>query len=73
MSNNEIEILKYGLKHGLALQGSEMIVIMEDIYEQILGHNAVKDSYISQERLKTTLQAFAFNYLDIDDKRYMYS
>ena len=50
-----------------------MIVIMEDIYEQILGHNAVKDSYISQERFKTTLQAFAFNYLDIDDKRYMYS
>ena len=38
LSNNEIEILKYGLKHGLAIRPkeSEMIVIMEDIYEQIL-------------------------------------
>ena len=42
-----------------------MIVIMEDIYEQILRHNAIKDSYILQERLKTTLKAFTFNYLDI--------
>ena len=49
-----------------------MIVIMEDIYEQILQHNSVKDSYISQERLKTTLKAFTFNNLDIDDKRYIH-
>ena len=73
LSNNEIEILKYGLKHGLAIRPkeSEMIVIMEDIYEQILWYNAIKDSYISQERLKTALKAFTFNYLDIDDKRYI--
>ena len=50
-SNNEVKILKYGLKHGLAIRPkeSEMIVIMEDIYEQILRHNAIIDSYISQE------------------------
>ena len=36
--NNEIEILKHGLKHGLVIRPKEleMIVIMEDIYEQIL-------------------------------------
>ena len=74
LSNNEVKILKYGLKHGLAIRPkeSEMIVIMEDIYEQILQHNSVKDSYISQERLKTTLKAFTFNNLDIDDKRYIH-
>ena len=49
-----------------------MIVIMEDIYEQILRHNAIIDSYISQERFKTTVSAFTFDYLDIDDKRYIH-
>ena len=50
--NNEIEILKHGLKHGLVIRPKEleMIVIMEDIYEQILRHNTVIDSYMSQER-----------------------
>ena len=47
-----------------------MIVIMEDICDQIMRHNVVKDSYISTERLKTTLKAFTLNYLDIDDRLY---
>ena len=36
--NNEIEILVYGLNHGLAIRPkeSEIIVVMEDIYEQII-------------------------------------
>ena len=74
LSNNEVKILKYGLKHGLAIRPkeSEMIVIMEDIYEQILRHNAIKDSYISQERLKTALKGYTFNYVDVDDKRYIH-
>ena len=61
-------------KHSLAIRPkeSEMIVIMEDIYEQILRHNAIKDSYISQERLKTTLKGYTFNYVDVDDKRYIH-
>ena len=41
-------------------------------YEQILQHNAIKDSYIPPERLKITLKAFTFNYLDINDKRYIH-
>ena len=75
LSNNEIEILKYGLKHGLAIypKESEMIPIMEDIYGQILRHNAIKDSYISQERLKITPKAFTFNYLQVHDKRYIHN
>ena len=47
-----------------------MIAIIGDIYDQIMRHNIVKDSYISTERLKITLKAFTFNYLDIDDRRY---
>ena len=74
LSNNEIKILKYGLKHGVATcpRESEMIVIMEDIYEQVLQHSAIKDDHISQERLKTTLKGFMFNYLDTDNKRYFH-
>ena len=47
-------------------------MIMEDIYDQIMRHNVVKNSYISTERLKTTLKVFTFNYLDIDDRRYFH-
>lgn len=42
-----------------------MKVITEDIYGQIMQYDVAKDSYISKERLKTTLKTFAFNYLDI--------
>ena len=72
LSNNEIEILMYGLNHGLAIRPkeSEMIVIMEDINEKILRHNAIKDSCISQEKLKSILKAVTFNYSDIDDQHY---
>ena len=48
---------------------SKMIVIMEDIYDQIMRHNVVKELY-SIERLKTTLKTFTFNYFDKDDWRY---
>ena len=74
LSNFEIEILKYGLKHAVAIRykASEMIAIIGDIYDQIMRHNIVKDSYISTERLKITLKAFTFNYLDIDDRRYFH-
>ena len=37
LSDTEIEILKYGLKHGIATRPSEveMIVIAENIWDQI--------------------------------------
>ena len=74
LSNCEIEILKYGLTHGIAIRPkkSEMIMIMEDIYDQIMRHNVVYNSYISTECLKTSLKVFTFNYLDIDDRRYFH-
>ena len=35
-----------------------------------MRHNVVEYSYISKELLKTTLKAFPFDYLGIDDQRY---
>ena len=49
-----------------------MVGIMEDIYNQIMRQNVVKDSYISTEWLKTTFKAFTFNYLGIDDMQYFH-
>ena len=45
---------------------------MQYVYDQILQHYETKNNYFSNERFKTTLKAFTFNYLDIDDKRYIH-
>ena len=37
-----------------------------------MKYDVAKDSYISKERLKTTLKAFNFNFVDIDSKRYFH-
>lgn len=44
---------KYGWKHGIAIipKESEMIVIIEDIYDQSMRHNVDKDNSISVEWL----------------------
>ena len=49
---------------------SEMIVIMEDIYDQILHHNILKDDHIFKHRAQTALKAFTYNYLDLDIKEF---
>ena len=72
LTDDEVEILKYGLKHGIAIRPkeSEMIVIAEDIWHQMEARNAYNDKFSSKQRLKTLLQAFTYNYLDIDDKQF---
>ena len=41
---------------------------MEDIYDQILQHNILKDDHIFKHRAQTALKAFTYNYLDLDIK-----
>ena len=48
---------------------SEMIVIMEDVYDQILKQNILKDDHIYRHRAQTALKAFTYNYLDLDVKQ----
>ena len=45
-----------------------MIVIAEDIWDQILRNNVLKQDHISKQPLQTALKAFTYNYLDIDCK-----
>ena len=62
---------KVGLKHGLLIRPREyeMILIMEDVYDQILEQNILKDDHIYRHRAQTALKTFTYNYLDLDVKQ----
>ena len=68
LTKNEVSVLKFGLKHGLLRRPkqSEMIVIAEDICDQILRNDILRQDHISKHRLQTALKAFTHNYLDKD-------
>ena len=73
LTDEEIEILKVGLKHGTASRPreSEMIVIAEDIWDKIQRLDVCKDNFMSKHRAKNGLRAFTYNYLDLDDKQFI--
>ena len=70
LTKNEVSVLKYCLKHGLLTRPkeSEMTANIEDIWEQILRKDGLKEDHISKHRPQTALKAFTYNYLDIDYK-----
>ena len=41
---------------------------MEDIYDQIVRQNVMKNDNISKHRIKTALNSFTYAYLDLDFK-----
>ena len=63
VSVTEIEILKYGLKHGIATHPSEveMFVIAENIWDQI-EQKGLCNHFMKLERVKTALRVF-FSFL----------
>ena len=71
LSSKEIKILKLGLRHGVATcpVESEMIVILEDIWDQIKNAKVIKND-LSEQRIKTTLCIFTFNYINVDEKQF---
>ena len=71
LNEEEICVLKVGLKHGLLIRPreSEMIVIMQDVYDQILKQNIFKDDHIYRHRAQTALKAFTYNCVDLDVKQ----
>ena len=42
---------------------------MEDVYDQILKQNILKDDHIYRNREQTALKAFTYKYLDLDVKQ----
>ena len=71
LSDTEIKILKYGLKHGIGTCPSEveMIVIVENIWDQ-LQQKGLCNHFMKWEKVKTTMRAFTYSYIDIYDKEF---
>ena len=71
LSNEEFDILKLGLKHGLATfpKKNDMFAYAEDVWDQITRNKLCKDDHLAEIKIKTCLQAFTFNVIDMDDFR----
>ena len=71
LSNEECQILSYGLNHGIAtnLTESDIIASAESVWDQIIRNNICKESHYHDERAKNSLQALAFNLIDFDNNQ----
>ena len=63
-------VLKLGLKHGILIRikESEIVVIMEDLYEQIVRQDPLKKDNISKYCIQTAFSSFT--YLNLKLKNY---
>ena len=68
LSDNKISVLKLGLKHEILIspKETEMVVIIEDFYDQIVRRDLLKKNNISKHRAQTALKSFSYSYLDLD-------
>ena len=71
LSNEEISILKFGLKHGLAtrLNESNILSYVEGICKQMQKANICRNEIYTKAKIKNALRGFAFNLINIDDTR----
>ena len=72
LSDNEIFVLKLGLKNGILIKPkvTEMAIIMEDIHRQIVRLDLLKKNNISKHYVQTALKSFVNSYLGLDLKNY---
>ena len=61
-----------GLRYGLAtrLNKFEVMTIAEDVWEQISRQNLMKEGQYIPQKIKNSLRAFSFNYIDLDLKEF---
>ena len=71
LTNDELDVLKLGLNHGIALRPKEpqMIAATEVLWHQIVANNMLKNNRLAG-RVKTALRAFTYSILDLDLKRF---
>ena len=69
LSNEEYDVLLFGLSHGIATKCStkDVIPAVEAIWDQLQRNNLIKSNYHSVTRAKNCLRAFAYNLIDFDD------
>ena len=71
LSNEECQILRYGLNHVIAtnLKESDILASAESVWDQISRNNICKESHYHVERANNSLQALAFNLIDFDNNQ----
>ncbi|XP_066932663.1 uncharacterized protein [Clytia hemisphaerica] len=71
LSNEEYEVIQYGLNYGLAmnLQEKDIIPSVENVWDQLNRHELLKNDYHSQLRAKNCLRALAYNLLDLENQQ----
>ena len=72
LTNEEKEVLSYGLKHGVAtnVKEEDIIPVVEAFYGKLLDIKIIKTSHMAPQRVKYALRAFAYNIIEIDDRRF---
>ena len=71
LSNEECQILRYGLNQGIAtnLKESDILASAESVWDQISRNHICKESHYHVKRAKNTLRALAFNLIDFDNNQ----
>ena len=71
LSNEECQILRYGLNQGIAtnLKESDILASAESVWNQISRNHICKESHYHVKRAKNTLRALAFNVIDFDNNQ----
>ena len=61
------------MKHGLLVRPkeSETTAVVEDVCNQIIQRNALKDKHFAKHRIQTALKSFTYSYLDLDSKQFL--
>ena len=72
LTDDEVEVLNFGLKHGVLSRPkeSEMVATMEYVWVEIDNNNILKENHTTKQRVQTVLRAFTYNYLDLETKDY---
>ena len=73
LSADEVSVLRLDLKHGLLVRPkeSEMIAVVEDVWNQIIQRNALIDKHFAKHHIQTALKSFIYSYLDLDSKQFL--
>ena len=70
LSNDEYNVLKYGLKYGISFspKSSTVLAYSEGAWDQIRKSDFYYINEYAKMKIKNALRSYAFNLIDIDDK-----
>ena len=71
LSNDEYEVLQYGLKHGLAmnLHPHDVLPSIENVWDQLTEKSLIKNDNHSINRAKNCLRSLAYNLIDLENQQ----